>query len=464
MYTFEEQMEEGKTKSGTISHVFLVKLKRADKNPHAGKKVLQIGVDGYIDSKLVDYIVKYNKDESHTARIIICNLYGDAYQAENEDATLKKIADATNKLYLDMMAGEGPDILLNFSSMSQFNNDSILMDLNTLVDGPNGLNRNEYFDNVLRAFEKNGKLYHIPVNFSITCYLANKDVVGDRTSWTFDEFMNVCNSLPDKMSPLDEIEKADLLENLMDANFSQLVDYNTKKVYFDTPEFKKMLEIANSYGVNDASGSSVIMPYTDDKYADYDYEDMIENDLLAMRQVNIDSFTSYASYASMRKGKVTFIGSPSYQQSGLSATANLTLAVSSTCSDKDSAWEFIRFLFSEEEQYSFTTWNMSIPVNRKALERKTETDIQWYNEMMTGFSDGPSEADNGDIVHYDFSKEAQAAFVKLIERVTQDYGFDTAISQIIKEDVAGYFSGQRTADDVCKSIQNRTQTIINERG
>ncbi len=464
MYTFEEESEAGKTKSGSVTHTYMVKLKRADKNPHAGKKVLQLGVADYIDSKLVDYIVKYNKDNTHTARILIFNLYGDVYTSDNKNEIEKKISDETNKLYLDMMAGEGPDILLNFSSMSQFNNDSILMDLNTLVDGTNGLKRDEYFDNVLRAFEKNGKLYHIPVNFSISCYVANKDVVGDRTSWTFDEFMNVCKSLPDKMSALDEITKEDLLETLMDANFNQLVDYNTKKVSFDTPEFKKMLEIANQFGVNENTSSGPIMAMSESKYEDY--EDKLENDLLAMRPVYIDSFTTYADYASMRKGKVTFIGSPSYQQGGLSALSNLTLAISATCADKECAWEFIRFLFSEDEQYSLTTWNMSIPLNRKALERKTETDIEWYNEMMGNYMSGPvTDGDNSDeIVRYDFSKEAQAAFVKLIERVTQDYGFDTAISQIIKEDVAGYFSGQRTADDVCKSIQNRTQTVINERG
>ena len=39
---------------------------------------------------------------------------------------------------------------------------------------------------------------------------------------------------------------------------------------------------------------------------------------------------------------------------------------------------------------------------------------------------------------------------------------DEAILAIISEDAAGYFAGDRSADDVLSIIQNRTKTVVTE--
>ena len=53
--------------------------------------------------------------------------------------------------------------------------------------------------------------------------------------------------------------------------------------------------------------------------------------------------------------------------------------------------------------------------------------------------------------------------ISLIEQVTNVYQYDPQVAAIVEEEAAAYFAGQRSADDVCKNIQNRVQNLVQER-
>ena len=61
-------------------------------------------------------------------------------------------ADLSDRVYLDIISGDGPDMLAGFSRYAQFNSDKVLLDLNPLIDATDGtgLDRNQYFDNIIR--------------------------------------------------------------------------------------------------------------------------------------------------------------------------------------------------------------------------------------------------------------------------------------------------------------------------
>ena len=52
---------------------------------------------------------------------------------------------------------------------------------------------------------------------------------------------------------------------------------------------------------------------------------------------------------------------------------------------------------------------------------------------------------------------------ELVESVSTIESYDPAVLNIILEESAAYFADQKDVDDVCAIIQNRTQTIVNER-
>ena len=53
-----------------------------------------------------------------------------------------------------------------------------------------GLNKEDYLENVLRAYEQDGKLYGITSQFYIVSTLAKESLVGEQTGWTLSEMLD----------------------------------------------------------------------------------------------------------------------------------------------------------------------------------------------------------------------------------------------------------------------------------
>ena len=459
--TYEESDDPSVKYSG--SKTSLVKLEREKKNPHAGKTILQIGAMNLYDNKFMDYIVSYNTDKSNKCRILVKDYSEDMY-SEEEDYT-KATKEMADKVYLEMIAGEGPDILLNFSSFSQFNNEDVLLDLNTLIDGENGFNRDDYFDNVLRAFETKGKMYQIPVCVDIHGFLANRDFVGDRTSWNYDDFMQIGKSLPEDVSMMEETTCANLLESLISVSGDTFIDYENKKVNFDSEEFRQALEIAKTFGVLHLSMDEGGYVVYDGVMGGGEYVDPIEkvkNGMMAMTSVYFYSLQQYAQYYSALKEKSVFLGAPAPESSGMSAQPMMTLAIAKSCSAQDEAWDFIRFMFEEDQQISYAYSFYSVPILRSALEEKNKKDIKQFEEEKENVKQwDPEYFEN--YYNFDLDQEMADGFIKLIEGVRTITSTDPGIMMIVNEEAPGFFENQRSAEDVCKNIQNRATTLLHER-
>ena len=66
-------------------------------------------------------------------------------------------------------------MLVNYSEFSQFDTESILVDLNPYLDGADGIDRRMYFDNVFRAFEVDGKLLQMPLSIYLDAVHRKSD-------------------------------------------------------------------------------------------------------------------------------------------------------------------------------------------------------------------------------------------------------------------------------------------------
>ncbi|MBO4651518.1 MAG: carbohydrate ABC transporter substrate-binding protein [Clostridiales bacterium] len=464
--TYEEGTGYGKTIPTT--RLFMNVLTREEKNPHAGKRILQIGTLGGVTSEFYEQVIDYNVDPNHDARIQM-RFFDNEIEYSGDDY-LKSVGEFSDKIYLEMLSGDGPDILMNFSSLCQFDTEDVLVDLNTYIDGDKGLNRADYFDNILNAFESSEKLYHIPVCVNIDGYIGNKDLIGERTGWTYEEFDQIASSLPKDVSMIEETEYASFLQMLLLVSSSYYVDYGTKEVKFEGPDFKKALEISKKYGVEHITddgmdiGMSHVDIWTDSMMMPQDEADPFEEGLLALRRVYIYGIRNYVSEYQTLKKKSVFVGIPSPNGTGMTASPVLTFAISASSKCKDEAWDFIRFFFEEDQQTKFSINEYSIPLNRKALDAKIDDDIRYYEEEKKFveenkdmFSELPDE------YFYEITPEIKADFLKLVEAVSTSENMDPAIMAIINEDSAAYFAGQKSVDDVAKLIQNRARTKVSER-
>lgn len=451
----------------------VIHLTRAESNPHAGKTYIDMGAFQLPSSEFVDYIVEYNTSKDGLARIRLHD-----YASEMAGVSDENIAKLSEKVYLDLMSGSGPDILLNFSEFSQFNSEEVLVDLNTFIDGSNGLNRDEYFDNVFRAFEKNGKMFQIPVCVDISGLLGNKEMIGERTGWTYSEFTQIVETLPEDVSVFEDMKYEDLLKLLLGHSMKDLIDYEKKEVYFDGDEFKQILQITKKYGLAElpdenledwgiAEADSDAIIWVDDgvmpPMGDGGYispEDRMNEGLLALRSAYVYSLDSYAWMTSTCNGNAIYVGVPSPDGSGVSAVPMMTCAISASSNNKEEAWDFIRHLFDEDAQYKYTTSWFSIALNRKAFNRINDDamaeNAKYAQEIEEGYTDAPWEFQR-------ITQEDRDGFQALVENISSISSTDQAVMNIILEEAAAYFADQQSLETVCNNIQNRTANIVRER-
>ena len=457
--------ETDKVTGDMIEKTYAVSLVKTDKNPHAGKKYIDMGTIGIPSGDLLDYIVSYNTEDGNTSRIRVRD-YNTVLAPDLSYSQRQTIL--SDRVYSEMLEGKGPDILVDFSCFSQFNSEEILVDLNKYVDGPNGLNREEYFDNVLSAFENKGKLYQIPVCFDIRGLLGNKDLIGERTGWTYSEFSGIVEKLPSDVKVMAELEYNDLLERMLSDAMLDFIDYTKKDVYFDGDEFSQLLKITKEYGTDyvetgNADGDGI--PDFTVSDPQQSTEDLMKQGKLALLPTEIYNLYRYAETRSILENRGIYIGMPSPSGSGVSAMPVLTLAISSVSHNKDEAWTFIRRLFDEDSQYSYTSSLGSIPLHRKAFDRICDDAISDNQFLIEQF-----EHDESFFSFFPFpdtmvriSQDDAKGFKSLIESVSTIMSTDPSVLQIIEEEAAPYFRGEKSVEDVCRIVQDRTYAIVHGR-
>ena len=135
----------------------LVLLHRVDASEIKEKKVLTLACM-YLDWNLRSMIVEYNKtNDEYRINVVDYSEYAtdDDYNA------------GVTKLTTEIISGSVPDIFLTSNlPIDKYAAKGAIADLNTFMDGGNGLSRDYFVPQVMSALEKDGKLYELPTSFS----------------------------------------------------------------------------------------------------------------------------------------------------------------------------------------------------------------------------------------------------------------------------------------------------------
>lgn len=128
----------------------------------------------YLDSEARPRIIQFNKT-NETYRIEVKEYGTGDYQA------------GMTQMNSDIVSGNAPDIIdLNGinTNVNTYIAKGVLTDLYALLDQDENLKRDDFVANVLKNFEQDGKLYGIPVKFTISTVMGRTSVVGDKMGWT----------------------------------------------------------------------------------------------------------------------------------------------------------------------------------------------------------------------------------------------------------------------------------------
>ena len=426
--------------AGTETKVSM--LNREATNPNAGKKIITIaGVGITYNSDVLTSVYNFNTTNTEY-RVEIKDYMAD--QAVSSEDDYNKILNTMN---MEILSGDGPDIIYgSYQSFENYEAKGLLTDLYSVMEKDTSFKKDDYIPSIFKLCETDGHLYLIGTSFVIQGFVGSKDLIGDRMGWNVSEFNDMVSSLPSGVKPLANQTQTSLLTSSLYASMDAFVNNTKSEVTFDTPAFYELLDYAKTYG-------------TDDDIKDGEYVDeqtMLQNGELALSNCYISDPSSYAQYVTMLGGPVSVTGYPSSDKRGPMCYMNTMLAISSSSGSQTAAWDFVKSFLSEEAQTKVAE-NYQIPVLTSAFEAQIKKAMN------------PDE-NNGGMIVYDkmgnvtpMTEETAQAYRDLVNGLDTLASYDQEIISIILEEVPEYFNNQKTDKDVAALVQDRVQTLVNER-
>lgn len=433
----------------------IITIKQVDASTVPQKETLTLACM-YLDWSLKSEIVEFNRSQDKV-RIQVVD-YSQYNTDDNYQAGLQKLGT-------EILSGKVPDILSTSGlPMDQYAGKGIFLDLWPLIDADTELGGREgLMTHLFDAMSMDGKLYQVVSTFSIDTVAGRTDVVGDRTSWTLQELQEARAAMGDNVSIFGESDtKADILYTCVAHGADSFIDWANKTCNFDSQEFIDMLNFANSF------------PKEFD-WENYDWEtseseySRLHSGKQMLTRAYVYSFDDVQYQKALHGGDITFIGYPTTTGNGSSFNIGNGLAISAACKNPDAAWSFVRIYLTEEFQTKNGMWQF--PTNKNAFEKYKEdsmkqeytTDPETGEQIPVsnhsyGFSDGT------EIQVYAMTQEEYDSFLRLYESCNSVTAYNQEISNIISEETAAFFDGQKTAEETASLIQNRISLYISEQG
>lgn len=233
------------------------------------------------------------------------------------------------------------------------------------------------------------------------------------------------------------------------------------KVKF-TKDFDKAIE------AYDAAGQQLgwFEPWTEEKNAEANrimnqgtYVRLIKNRTLFVRAISMYSdFQDFRQLASMEH-KPVYVPIYTADGSGISAEADSTVSVASSCKNPELAYEFVKCLLSEEAQLQCRTqadgsiyyYAGSQPLKQSAAEKLIESENHFSYEVVN--ANGETET----VTSADYAKQ----LIDFADQVVHTYAY-TYFSKSAEEYFYPYFRREKSFDDCYDNAEEQLEIYATE--
>ncbi len=406
----------------------------------------------YLDYSLRSAILKFNK--SNADYRIEVHDYSEYNTTEDYNA-------GTTKLSTEIISGKVPDIIsVNNLPVKQYAAKGLLEDLYTFIDGDKEIKREDLVPGIAKAMETEGKLLSIASTFNMTTMAGSAEVLGQGSGWTVKEMQEIFAAHPDVEYPLGQYMSRDnILMYLCMLNMEEYINWSNGKCSFDSEEFKSLMEFAKSFPeAIDYGDKEEPREWVDESV-------QIANGQQLAMFVSLYDVYSFQYNMNIFGENGVFKGLPGAQGGGSVANIEGGLAMTTSCKNKEAAWEFMRVLLTEQYQKD-NTW--SLPTNKNVLESKIQDAMkqEYYtdeNGEKQPLSMGQYPDATGQYVdYYAMTQEQADKTMELINSVKYIAQYDTSIMEIVQEQAAAFFDGTKSVDETAKLIQSRVSLYVNE--
>ena len=408
----------------------------------------------YLDAQVRKQVIEFNR--SHEDIRIVLEDYSVYNTEENWEAGMEMMKS-------DILSGKVPDILIvpNDFDMGMYANKGLFTDLYKLMEKDETIKKEDYLQNIIALGEYNGELYELIPSFNAVTLVGKKSDVGDGYNWTYDDVKTLMDKKGDGVSLFSQDSaRQTIMYYGINLAFDQFYNSNTGECRFDSPDFIKFLELLNEFPEE----------VSEDLWNQEDYwqtyENQWRNGSTLLKYEWIYGFRNYVENSQGYFGEpISYIGFPTAEGSGSAAYTEFTLAISEECSFKDEAWEYISYFIKDDYQENSVN---GFPVKLSALDKKAEEEMKpnTYVDEATGeevVEDMSFWIGDEEIALKMLTKEECQYVIDFLKAIDYRQKNVSDITAIIEEDVAAYFEGQKTAQQVADTIQSRVKIFVNEK-
>lgn len=391
----------------------------------------------YLNYDMQESVIKFNRTNEEY-RISIKTYVDDDY-SNYEDALTLFNSDLASGSIADMFilpSGGGVSIA-NLAAKG------VLADLTELIENDPDISMDDFIPNIIEALSINGKLYGISDSFSVQTLVGKTANVGSGTSWTFKEVLEMAQKHPDAML-FQYATKSSSLSQLLQYTMDSFYDPATGECHFDKEDFISLLELCNTFPAEYSS---------DQEYVSL--PKLLREDAVLLQEIWLSDFEYVQLYSKLFGEPVNFIGYPTSSGSGAIANFNQMMCISSKSKNKEGAFAFIKQFLTYEHQSSLD-WRL--PINQAAFEDKITKAMETNeNGAVSTWMYDDVEVEIGALT------EEEAQLIRdIIYSVDHTSAYDEQLFNIISEEAAAFFEGQKSAKEVAGLIQSRAQIYMDE--
>jgi ABC-type glycerol-3-phosphate transport system substrate-binding protein len=392
----------------------------------------------YMDTNTESAAIEFNK--KHTDYHINVTSYYDY----NSDVDYQ---DALDSFVASISSDQSIDVV-NFSTYSQmleFAQKGLLIDLNGVLADDADLGGGKILPNIINACTFDDKLVALPNYFSVSTLVGKASDVGTTPGWTIADLKKMYDSKEPGTQVLAYNTKDEAFNMCISLGYDQFLDLENKTCNFNTQEFIDVLEFVS------------LFPDEYNYDEEVDITEQMHNGQVLLYATNIPDFGEMQMLATIFGDDLTYIGYPTSSGNGTMMYFNGISGITKYCEEPELAWEFLResYLTDDDAYYDSSYFNGSI-----------------LQEDFDKYFDNATNPDNygGSWGWGNYETEIHAPSQEEVDQVKDIILNSTAVSgavpsgilNIIEEEAAAYFSGQKTAADVAANIQSRMEIYLSE--
>ena len=310
-----------------------------------------------------------------------------------------------------------------------------------------------YLNNVIDSFATGDNLFTLVPSFYVSTIVGKTADIGDGSGFTPDLADNLAkekNVKPEKM--FGTATREDILYQALELCGEQFIDWENSSCSFDSPEFIRLMQFISQFP------AKIENTQEEDTSADYR-----SGKSLFYRE----SIGAFDEYVNLKYGvfgeEITLAGFPSAKPGSAAIFPQLQIAINSSSKNKEACWSFVRRFLLDDYQNSL---EMYWPVSIEALDQlanKAMEPLYYEDENGNQVEDHIIVNIGGEDIKLPRISDSEVdQMYGFLKGLTSDAYFDSNVENIVAEETAAFFEGQKSAEDVAGVIQSRVQIYINE--